>query len=392
MASLRKFPGSKFFYACITLPNGQRSQRSTKEVTRKKAQQVADDWEKLTKAGMKAKQVHRVLGDFYRAVHGENLPLSTTRAYFESWLGRRKGEVAPATFLAYEHRAGHFLTFLGDQAERPLGELTFQHVVRYRDAEATRVSISTANNGVKTLRVFLEAARRDGLVADNVAKDVKPLRDGEEAARRPFTLAELQKVMAVANGEWRSIITFGLYTGQRLADLARLTWQNIDIGAEELQIRTAKSGRRVRIPLCKPLADHIADLPAHDDPKAPLHPRAFETVSKRGHASTLSRQFGELLAVVGLVNEKDAKHAGIGKGRSSRRVVNDLTFHCLRHTAVSMMKNAGISPAIVQDIIGHESAEISNQYTHIDSDSKRKALDAMPDLRIAKKRPRAKRK
>jgi site-specific recombinase XerD len=45
-----------------------------------------------------------------------------------------------------------------------------------------------------------------------------------------------------------------------------------------------------------------------------------------------------------------------------------------------MMKNAGVSPAIVQDIIGHESAEISAHYTHVESAAKRTALESLPDL------------
>ena len=44
------------------------------------------------------------------------------------------------------------------------------------------------------------------------------------------------------------------------------------------------------------------------------------------------------------------------------------------------MKNAGISPAIVQDIIGHDSPAVSAHYTHIEESAKRKAIGAMPDL------------
>jgi hypothetical protein len=33
---------------------------------------------------------------------------------------------------------------------------------------------------------------------------------------RPFTLPELRSVLDLANDEWRSMILFGLYTGQRL--------------------------------------------------------------------------------------------------------------------------------------------------------------------------------
>lgn len=44
------------------------------------------------------------------------------------------------------------------------------------------------------------------------------------------------------------------------------------------------------------------------------------------------------------------------------------------------MKNAGVSPANVMDIIGHDSAEMSTHYTNIESAAKRKALDTIPDL------------
>jgi site-specific recombinase XerD len=45
-----------------------------------------------------------------------------------------------------------------------------------------------------------------------------------------------------------------------------------------------------------------------------------------------------------------------------------------------MMKNSGVSPAVVQDIIGHQSAEISAHYTHIEREAKAKALASLPDL------------
>jgi integrase len=84
------------------------------------------------------------------------------------------------------------------------------------------------------------------------------------------------------------------------------------------------------------------------------------------------------MADVGLVESRN--HRANGNGRSSARAFNEIGFHALRHTATSLMKNAGISPAVVQDIIGHDSPAVSAQYTHIDGATKRKALDAMPDF------------
>jgi integrase len=82
----------------------------------------------------------------------------------------------------------------------------------------------------------------------------------------------------------------------------------------------------------------------------------------------------------GMVPEKK-HHASVNSvGRSGRRQLSQISFHSLRHTATSWMKNAGISAAIVQDIIGHESAAVSASYTHIDIAAKRTALSAMPDV------------
>jgi integrase len=52
----------------------------------------------------------------------------------------------------------------------------------------------------------------------------------------------------------------------------------------------------------------------------------------------------------------------------------------LRHTATSLLKNAGVSDVIARDIIGHDSAAVSANYTHIDQETKRVALDKLPDV------------
>ena len=44
------------------------------------------------------------------------------------------------------------------------------------------------------------------------------------------------------------------------------------------------------------------------------------------------------------------------------------------------IKNAGVSDVVARDIIGHDSAAVSRVYTHIDTETKRKAVDMMPDI------------
>jgi len=94
--------------------------------------------------------------------------------------------------------------------------------------------------------------------------------------------------------------------------------------------------------------------------------------------SLIRNQFYEILVSGGLAVKRSHKTAG--KGRHARRSFNEVSFHALRHTATSLMKNAGISPAIVQDLIGHDSPEVSAHYTHIEESAKRRAIAALPDV------------
>ena len=70
-----------------------------------------------------------------------------------------------------------------------------------------------------------------------------------EGTRRPFTVSEIRSVIDVADKEWRSLVLFGLYTGQRLADLATLRWDNIDLARNEIRIKTWKTGNALRLQL-----------------------------------------------------------------------------------------------------------------------------------------------
>ena len=373
MASLRKFPRSPFWYACFTLPSGKRVQRSTMETKQSDAQAKANSWEQLGKEGAKARHAQRVIADIYRSVRGEELPDSTPRAFLERWLDRKGGEWAETTQKAYATACKGFTAWLEDYADRPLAELEARHFIGFRDHIAETRSAATANQRIKILRVAFEDARRDGFISENPAKDAGTLRKAKGRARRPFTVDQLRQIVAAADNEMRSLILFGIYTGQRLSDLARLSWENLDLSSQEISLVTGKTGRVVKVPIASPLMDHIETLPAGEDPRAPIHPRA---ATSTGPAN--SNRFGDLLASIGLVESR--RHVSKDKGRDARRAPSELSFHSLRHTATSMMKNAGISPAIVQDIIGHESAEISAHYTHVESAAKRNALASLPDL------------
>ncbi len=379
MPAVRKKSRSKFWFGCFTLPDGRRTQRSTKTTNRREALRIASEWEEAARRRLTEAQARRVLSDIHEVIHGAPLESPSVAAYVEQWVARKRGEITWVTAKFYEHTATEFRDWLGDKATQPIHYVTPSLVAAWRDKAAAKSTPRTANNKLKVIRNLFQTAWRDGFVPENPAAKVQTLK-AVEGNRRPFTMDELKILLEVASQEWRGMILAALYTGQRLKDIASLTWANVDLQRDEFRFATSKTGRRQVIPIARPLRRHIDTLSAGDDPGAPLFPNAFKIATANRDMSALSQQFHDLLVAAGLALPRPPKWKPQGKGRDAPRSRSEVTFHSLRHTATSLLKNAGVSEAVARDIIGHESAAISRHYTHIDESSKRKALSKLPDV------------
>ncbi len=194
-----------------------------------------------------------------------------------------------------------------------------------------------------------------------------------DRCRRAFTVQEIEAVLKVADS-WRSLIKFGLYTGQRLGDLVNLSWTNLDLEKDLIRLTAAKTARQVVIPICPALKGHIGSLESCDDPKAPLHPRAHRIVRAERSVSYVCKQFADLLKSSGVRQE-----AGVHRGKD-RRKKHELSFHSLRHTFVSLLKNAGASQATVMELAGHRSEQVSARYTHSSLQELARATALLPEF------------
>ena len=380
MASIHKRPGrSRFYWAAYYREDGRRAQRSTKTTDRKRALRIANDLEDAHQRKLTEGQMRRVLSDLNERLVGQPLASASLKDFAASWLKRKKGKVETVTFQMYQGALADFVDALPSKAGLGLQYVTVADIASWRDKCAAKATPRTANNKLKIVRTFFQTAWRDGYITENPAARVGTLATAD-STRRPFTLSELKQLLAIANDEWRGMILAGLYTGQRLKDIASLTWANVDLERKEIALSTSKTGRRQIIPIAKPLLAHLATMPAGDDPRAPLFPTAHPYGMKPGGKSHLSQGFYELLVDANLATARLPKRKSLGVGRAAPRKKSEITFHCLRHTATSLLKNAGVSEAVARDLIGHDSAEVSQQYTHIDAESKRAAVELLPDV------------
>jgi integrase len=175
--------------------------------------------------------------------------------------------------------------------------------------------------------------------------------------------------------EWRGLVLFGLYLGQRLGDLARLTWRAVNVEQNEIAFTARKTGRRIVLPLVQPLSDYLTSLSGSDNPNAYLFPRS----AKHKRTARLSNQFREILVEAGLVEPRKYEQTG-GKGRTHARQPSEISFHSLRRSAVTMLKASGLSDVFAREIVGHETAAISRAYTHLSTDDLRNAMQRLPDV------------
>lgn len=379
MASIIRKPRSKYWFACFRDLHGRQHRKSTEQSDRKKALEVAKHYELVAQRKLKPQKVRETLSQLYRLVYGETVPNATARQYVEDWLKIKEPETAPATFAAYRKSTSKFLTYLGADGERDIAEIVRTHISGFRNALANKVAPGTVNFDLKTIRMLFRSARRDGFILEDPAEFTKAIKRTQEQERRPFTVAELQALLSVADSEWQSLIKFGLYTGQRLTDLASLTWSQIDLGKNQIRLVTRKTNKTILLPVAAPLRNHILGLSAPDDPKTPVHVRSYSILARQeGRAGSLSNQFATLLADTGL--RAPLKRKSTGKGRSGKRAKNEVSFHSLRHTAVSLLKDAGIPEAVVMELVGHDSRQMSAHYTHVGFEALARAAATLPEL------------
>ena len=403
MASVIRYPRSKYWFAAFRDSRGRQHRRTTRETDKRRAQRVADQFERIAQRKGNPQRVRQIFAEFYREHYAEDLPAATTRRYLEKWLASRKSELAGTTYARYQKTVEKFIKFLATDADRDLSEITKSRIAEFRDAQADKTSQANANIDLKVIRVAFRAARIDGLkgkrivipgarselgfataraasIWEDPAEAVKTFRLGDSRGiRRPFAIQEIQKILECADSEWKSLIKFGLYTGQRLADIALLRWEQIDLDRDEITLIVRKTKKKITVPLAGALREHLLMLSAPDKLNAPVHPEAHRIVtSQNGRVGTLSNAFADLLAQAGLRVPRTSESTG--KGRSNRRRGMDISFHSLRHTSVSLLKDAGIPDAVVMAMVGHSSASMSHRYTHVGKEALSKAAASLPQL------------
>lgn len=382
MASLHKDPRGKspYWYCAFYGADGLRKFKSTKATSRKEALRVCVEWstaaEKARAGKLYVAQARRVLNEILSTATGESLTEFTLTEWFKQFLANKTASSTPATIKRYTQVLGDFETYLGARAARPLAGVTPSDLIAYRDKLRTEGrAISTVNLIVrKILSVPFESARKLGYITTNPAAAVDEAKDKEEArakGREPFSPEEVRSLLTAAGeSEWRGLILLAATSGLRLGDAARLTWGNVDMNRKILIVLTQKTDAEVAIPLHVDFLEWLGKQ-RRGIGKAPVFPELSQ--KPIGGRPGLSAGFKRIMEKAGIKSK-----AFVRKGEG--RTTFSKGFHSFRHTYISSLANAGVTPEIRQKLAGHSDAKTHAGYTHHELETLRAAIEKLPNI------------
>jgi integrase len=355
-------------HAAALTRQGKLSNEKALKLIRETCAGIAETHGKL--AADRAESVLKPTIEEFIRIGGGEFTSHTVRGWLESWIAGRT-DASKATVIEYKRIIELFLKFLGTRAERAMTTLQPRQVEDFKIALNARVAPSTVNKAVKVLKAAFNAAVKSRQLEFNPAEHVENI-EVEDANRRPFTGKELTALLSKADADWRTMILTAFYTGLRLRDCANLTWRNVELHTDTLNVQTEKTGRQQVLPIAEPLSRHLSSM-AGDDPDAPL----CSTLHGKP-ASRLSAQFFKVMVNAKIVEKRN--YDGTGKGRDARRETGSVSFHSLRYNCTSALKSSGVSDSVTMDIVGHETTSVSRNYTKIDDAAKRAAINKLPDI------------
>jgi integrase len=356
MGSLWKHPQSKYWVACFTAADGRQLKRSTRETDKRRATTICDAWERAESLGKDGlltseEQLRRVIEQSFERLNGKKIQNVTVRQWLERWLKNEEGAVAVATLQKYKQVLGGFVQFLSTRAEVRLEAVTTDDFIRYRDQLLKQGRTPrTVNITVRKIltRPFM-AAVNEGLLQRNPIASIRHLHD-VTVEKGVFTPEQINKLLEVADADWRGLTLAGYYTGARLGDLARLTWQSIDLAERSIAFTQKKTGAKIKVPIHSELLDYLLSRSVPDDGRKPVFPKLYHL---RGSGKTgLSSSFRRLMDRAGIDGGVARQKTG-----AAGRNVSLLSFHSLRHSFTSALANAGVPADVRQKLTGHADAK-----------------------------------
>lgn len=269
-------------------------------------------------------------------------------------------------------RSRHLMRLLGGRLRAELTETVIVEYMRRRQEEGA---------GPRTINMEVEILSRAlGQPWKALWPRLARLKEPRDVGRA-LTLEEQKRLLAAAEASRspyiRLVIVMALHTGMRADEIRSLRWGNIDMERRLLTVPKSKTeaGEGRTVPMTDSLCSELAAYRA-------WYEERLGAAQKDWFVFPFSNRIAPLDPTRSCTT---LKHAWEG----CRRLADvRCRFHDLRHTAVSMMLDAGAPEHAVRAIVGHVSPRMLERYAHARVDVKRRAVEAIDFALHVKESPK----
>lgn len=173
-------------------------------------------------------------------------------------------------------------------------------------------------------RTLYRALRWAGATEARPFEDVRAAKDPTPAweKRRPYGDAEVERLLELATPAERVMVLLGAHAGLRIAEMADLSWSDIDLEKRVLHVRAGKGGKAATVSLTARLREALVALKAGGEQANRQRDPALVLPWGADHAR---RRFRRLCARAGVDYDGAAVH-GLRHAAGTRyyRQTNDL--------------------------------------------------------------------
>lgn len=264
---------------------------------------------------------------------------------------------APETWRKEESNFRTWLTpALGDTPIRDISKAALD-AIKGKMANAG-LAKRTTQLVFATMRAIWNHARGNKLVEGPCPTQEIRLGKISNARSRALSANEAQELLdaiqRIDEKAWAFTLAC-LHTGGRLSEVARVTWGNVDLYEKHITLIHTKTGKPRAVPMTETLFALLRGMPRG---------KAQDLVFTNAH----NKQWTSMPA-----NFRKAVNAlKLNEGRTDRREI--LVFHSLRHSAASMLLDAGENVRTIQEIFGWSTLAMLQRYTHPTDEKKQKAM------------------
>ena len=266
----------------------------------------------------------------------------TFREVYENWSEDKYNNASQSTINGYR-AAYNSCTHLYEMKFRDLKTKDLQDVIDNCGKNyPTLRKIKILFNQLFAYAMKLDLCRKDYSKYVDIAKysDKNP----DRYDRKPFVKEQIDTLWSLQEDKYYQIILILIYTGLRIEELLSLKKENINLNEHYLNIVKSKTESGIRkVPISDYIYPFIKDWYESSHCDRLLHTEEQKPFKYRNYYDSY---FLPLMEQLGF----------------------DQTPHCCRHTCISLLAEAGVSPTYSKMIVGHKGAMTMTEkvYTHID--------------------------